>query len=235
MAYCVHCGVKLGDAESVCPLCGTPVIDPSEPERVPAEKSFPSHTPEQKLTMSRRYLLSLFTVTMLVPAGLCLLIDLLTSGRVTWSAYPSVALSLLFFGAAVPVLVKKYKLRLSIAVDGLMLSLYLFMCERMSQTRGWFFPVALPALALGCLMLLVLISMYTRKKTGILTSIAASFLCVAILCLFIELLSGLAFMGAVSLTWSPFVIAPCVFLSALLFFINGYKPLREEMRRRMHF
>lgn len=235
MAYCVHCGVKLGDAETCCPLCGTKVFDPSEPERKPAEKSFPVHTPEQKLTMSRRYLLTLFMMTMLFPAALCFLIDLLTGDGISWSAYPSAALSLLFFGSVFPLLVKKYKLRLSIAVDGLMVAAYIFMCERLSENQGWFFPIALPALALGCVLLILLITLYVHGKSGVLTTLASAFLVIALLCLFVEVLHGLNVEHIVHLRWSLFVVAPCVFLSGLLFYINGNRPLREEVRRRMHF
>ena len=115
MAYCVHCGVKLGGAESCCPLCGTPVIDPSDMDRTPAEKAFPPHTPEQKITISRRFLISLYTMTMLIPAVLCLVINLLLSGQVTWSAYPAGALTLLYIGALVFTLTAKYKRRTATA------------------------------------------------------------------------------------------------------------------------
>ena len=29
MSYCVHCGVELDEQAKRCPLCGTPVVDPS--------------------------------------------------------------------------------------------------------------------------------------------------------------------------------------------------------------
>ena len=35
--------------------------------------------------------------------------------------------------------------------------------------------------------------------------------------------------------WSPFVLAPCLFIALSLFFINGNRSVREEVRRRVHF
>ena len=75
MAYCVHCGVKLGAGEKRCPLCQTPVYDPTEPEKPAAPKPYPVRTPEQELKRSKRFLLTLSALMLLAPAGLCFVID----------------------------------------------------------------------------------------------------------------------------------------------------------------
>ena len=234
MAYCVHCGVKLGDAESCCPLCGTPVVDPNDKNRVLKEKAFPPHTPEQRITISRRFLISLYTVTMLIPAVLCLVINLLLNGQVTWSAYPAGALTLLYIAALVFTLAVKYKRRSSIAAAFVLLSVYIWMCERLSASPGWFFPVALPLLAFFFASMLLLTTLYANDKLGKLTFAAAFILSAGLLCLLAETLISLH-AGEFSLNWSLFVAAPCVFISAIFFYINSYRPLREELRRRMHF
>lgn len=234
MAYCVHCGVKLGGAESCCPLCGTPVIDPSDMDRTPAEKAFPPHTPEQKITISRRFLISLYTMTMLIPAVLCLVINLLLSGQVTWSAYPAGALTLLYIGALVFTLTAKYKRRTATAAAFVLVSLYTWMCERLSAAPGWFFPIALPLLAFFFASMLILTTLYANGKVGKFTFAAAFILLAGLLCLSAETLISLHD-GQFSLNWSLFVAAPCVFVSAIFFYINSYRPLREELRRRMHF
>ncbi len=235
MAYCVHCGVKLGDAETHCPLCGTPVLDPSEPDRKIAEKSFPVHTPEQKMTMSRRYLLILLSLIMLVPAALCLIIDLLLNGRVVWSSYPSAALVLMFSGTAVPLMFKQHRLYISASCGYIATALYLAMCSSLSHTEGWFLPIALPVLTLAFICLMALIILNKKGIFGILTTIGGVLLSSAMVCTLCECLYSLRVNGAVSLQWSPFASAPCAFLSLIVFLINGYRPLREELRRRMHF
>ena len=58
MAYCVHCGVKLGAGETKCPLCGIPVHDPLELQPAPAVKPYPIRTPEQDLRRGLAVLLS---------------------------------------------------------------------------------------------------------------------------------------------------------------------------------
>ncbi len=235
MAYCVHCGVKLADSEKKCPLCRTPVYDPAEPERPDAPKPYPVRTPEQELRRSKRFLLMLTVLMLLVPAALCLVIDLLVSGGVTWSGYASGALMMLFVSAAVPLAVTRYQVYFAIAASFLSLNGYLFLVERLSGSDRWFFPIALPALALGAGIVTLIAMLWRRGWLNVLTLIAAAFAGAALECLAIEWLIAAASGISGAFVWSPFVLAPCLFISFSLFFINGNRSVREEVRRRVHF
>ena len=46
MSYCVHCGVELDEQAKRCPLCGTPVVDPSALEPVQEAPFFASRREE---------------------------------------------------------------------------------------------------------------------------------------------------------------------------------------------
>ena len=65
--------------------------------------------------------------------------------------------------------------------------------------------------------------------------LAASFAAVAVECVFIEWLISLSRGQAGSFFWSPYVLAPCLFISIALFFINCNRAVREEVRRLVHF
>ena len=211
------------------------MLDPSEPDRKIAEKSFPVRTPEQKITMSRRFLLTLLSLIMLVPAALCLIIDLLLNRRIVWSAYPSAALALMFSGTAVPLLFKKHRLYISASSGYVASTLYLAMCSSLSHAEGWFLPIALPVLTLAFICLITLLVLNEKGIFGILMTIGGVLLSCAMVCTLIETLYSLNMNGAIFLHWSPFAAAPCAFLALIIFLINGYRPLREELRRRMHF
>ena len=102
MAYCVHCGVKLGEGEKRCPLCLTPVFDPAEPRRFNAPRTYPVRTPEQELKQNKHFLMIIAGLMLAMPALLCMVIDLLITGSITWSGYASSALILLFAAVTVP-------------------------------------------------------------------------------------------------------------------------------------
>ncbi|MBR3109483.1 MAG: hypothetical protein IKH30_20185 [Clostridia bacterium] len=235
MAYCVHCGVKLGDGEKRCPLCLTPVFDPSEPQKPTAPRAYPVRTPEQELKRNKRFLLFLAGLMLAAPALLCLMIDLLLTGKITWSGYASSALILLFAAVAVPLLADRRQVYVTVGASFLCLNGYLFLVERLSDSGTWFFPIALPAISLFAVMLTVIILLYRRQTLNKLTLIASSFAAIALECFSIEWLIAAANGIPGVYYWSPFVLAPCIFISLALFFINRNRAVREEVRRRVHF
>ena len=235
MAYCVHCGVKLGDGEKRCPLCLTPVFDPSEPHKPKAPRAYPVRTAEQELKRNKRFLLILAGLMLAAPGVLCLVIDLLLTGRVTWSGYASSALILLFAAVTLPLLADRHQVYITVGTSFLCLNGYLFLVERLSGSGAWFFSIALPAISLFALMLTGIILLYRRQTLNKLTLIAASFAAVALECFAIESLIAAANGISGVYMWSPFVLAPCIFISLALFFINYNRAVREEVRRRVHF
>ena len=235
MAYCVHCGVKLGESEKRCPLCNTVVIDPAQPHDPALPRAYPVRTPEQEIKRNKHFLLRLAALLLLLPAFLCLFIDLLLGPGVTWSIYPSGALTLLFIATAVPILSPKFWDITSLAADFLALSGYLFLVEKTSESGRWFFPIVLPALGLAVLLLLLMAFIYHRKWLNKITFLAAIFLFIALECLGIEMILSNYGLGHIAFFWSPYVAAPCIFISLVFFFINGNRAVREEFRRRVHF
>ncbi len=235
MAYCVHCGVKLEDSEKRCPLCQTPVYDPAQPQRPAAPKPYPVRMPEQELKRSKRFLLTLASLMLLAPAGLCLIIDLLVTGSVTWSGYASGALVMLFLPAAVALCVPRYQIYFGIGTAFLALNVYLFLVERLSGSGPWFFPIVLPSLALGTGIVTLMTVLWRLGWLNKLTLVAAAFAGCALESLLIEWLHAMAIQKTGGFVWSPFVTAPCLFIALSLVFINSNRSVREEVRRRVHF
>lgn len=234
MAYCVHCGVKLGQGEKRCPLCRTVSVDPHEADTPAAAKAYPIQTPDQLLKRNKTFFLMLFGLLLLVPALMCLLIDLLIGGTVTWSIYAFTALILLYISIAVPIWVDQHRIYFAMITCYACLMLYLKMVETVSQSGRWFFPIVLPVATLCLLVTLFLAFLYRRKKLGHFTLFGAAAAATAIICVMVDL-SISYYTAGPALLWSPYVSAPCLFIALLVFFINGNKTIREELRRRVHF
>ena len=231
MAYCVHCGVKLHDAEPRCPLCGVEAADPVKPYDPAVPKPFPVRTPEQTLTINRNYAVTLLVVLLLLPAAGCLLLDIL-GGGISWSVYPAGVLTLSWIVITVPLLMKRHRLYSTILITGGALAGYLLMIERLSGGSNWFWPIVFPALAVFILMVCVCVAMVLRFQTRALLVIVAALVEIGFLCLMVELLC-VGFDAA--LVWSKFVMAPCFFMALLLFVVSRNRPLSEELKRRLHF
>ncbi len=234
MSYCVECGVKLGEAEEKCPLCGTVVQNPIHPYNPRAPKPFPMRTQEQNLQMDRRYLLGLISMAMLLPAALCMVFDLFFGGGITWSLYPVGALALLFVALAVPILVKKHRIYVTIAIDALVLLGYLKMVELLSYAEGWFTPVVFPVIIMAALMVLGTTASIRQHLIRELAIPATILTLIALLSLTIELLVSSQVLKQLQVAWSPFVMLPCGFIAFMLYLIQSHKPLREELKKRLH-
>ena len=215
MSYCVECGVKLGEAEEKCPLCGTVVQNPIHPYNPRTPKPFPVRTQEQNLQMDRRYLLGLISMAMLLPAALCMVINLFFGGRITWSLYPVGALVLLFVALAVPILVKKNRIYITIASDALVLLGYLKMVELLSTVEGWFTPVVFPVIILATLMVLGTTASIRQHLIRELAIPATILTLVALLSLAVELLVSSQVFKQLQVAWSPFVMLPCGFIAGM--------------------
>ncbi len=235
MAYCVHCGVKLGDSEPRCPLCGTVSVDPHQSQNDPQPRPYPARTQEQTLHLNRKYLITLMSVLLLLPALLCAVIDLLLGGGLSWSIYPSAALALLWIAVIVPLSMKKNRTYTSLVVDYFTINGYLYMVQQFDSNGRWFFPIVLPVFTLSMLLLALILWLYRHDKLNKVTLLACALFAVALICFSVELMIMLHIGGLTGFIWSPFVIAPCVFIGLLLVFINANRTIREELRRRVHF
>ncbi len=156
-------------------------------------------------------------------------------GGLKWSLYASGALVLLLISVEAPLAAQRHQVYWAVGTSFVCLNLYLFLVEKLSSSSPWFFPISLPALTLGALLLTVIITLYRRAWLNKLTLLAASFAAVAAECFAVEWLHSAAYGKESLFTWSPFVLAPCLFISLALFFINGNRAVREEVRRRVHF
>lgn len=231
MAYCIHCGVKLSDAEPKCPLCGTEAVDPIKPVDPPTPKPFPIRTPEQTLKLNREYAVTLLILLLLLPAACCLLLDFLAGG-ISWSIYPAGVLVLSWIIVAVPLILPRHRLYSTILITGGALAGYLYMIEHLSGTSDWFMPIVFPALLVFIMMVCVCVALVRKFHAGTLLVITVALLEAGILSLMVELLCENQ--GA-ALSWSQYVMAPCFFIALLLFVISRNRTLSEELRRRLHF
>jgi hypothetical protein len=237
MPYCVHCGVKLADAEPRCPLCATPVIDPSAPKDAaapPPARAYPPRTEGQTLTLSRRSPLAFLSLLLLGAAGICLALDFLAGEGMTWSLYPSGVLVLLWVAFAVPLLLRRHRLYSTLLTTAAALSGYLYMVERLTGGDHWFLPVVFPALVLFVGMVCLCIAMVRRRRAHPLTVAAAACCEAGLLAFVIELLtvrSGFA----EKVFWSPYAFLPCLGVAGLLLLIVRDRALYEALQRRFHF
>ncbi len=164
MSYCVNCGVELDVSAKKCVLCDTPVYNPNHPpEDVPTPYSDRVVLPAK---VRRRFSAFLFSMILLLPNLVCLLIDLLVSkgDGLQWAQYVNTASLLVWILFVLPFLIEKVRTFVLITVDSLAILGYIFFFYHSFNQSEWFLRVALPLVLVLAVFAAVTAEFFERKK-----------------------------------------------------------------------
>jgi hypothetical protein len=239
MSYCVNCGVELDKGLKECPLCHTPVWNPTE-EVLKHTSTFPIEkgTVEVVKRKDLGILLSVFVIGTSVTCGL---LNLLVYSTSPWSLM-IIGLCVVLWVMAIPALfITKQPIYASLGLDGLAVCLYLYMISFMTKSREWLYWMGLPVAVLVTIVVLLFTVCIRRFLKSFLGIAFCFFTAVGILCIGLEILidryshykDGLS--GHFSLGWSAIVMTVCVILDITIVTLLSRRRLRSAVRRRLHF
>ena len=138
--YCVKCGVRLGDTERSCPLCGTTVYHPelTQPE-------VPPLYPQGKLPKAgsgKRAVSGMMLMVFLIPVLLSFFSDWQKDGNLDWFGYAAGALAVGYVVFALPVWFRKPNPVIFVPCDFAAATVYLlYIC--IATGGNWFLPFVL--------------------------------------------------------------------------------------------
>jgi hypothetical protein len=169
-----------------------------------------------------------------VPIATCLICDMLYNESLTWSLYVVAGVEILWAFSISPFLFKKFSYITMVSADMAGVLIGLFFLELLSPAKGWLLEIALP-LVVYCYLAWLLILWLTKKKLLRRLAIGSSYaLAIGVMVIFLEVLLDLASSSAVTLTWSWFIIAPCLSVAALLLLLDHNKRVKQELKKRLH-
>lgn len=242
MSFCVNCGVRLGDSERKCPLCGVQVINPVRPVDPDAPRPYPEPQAESPLSerFDRRTIASIITSSLALPALLAAAVDLIYGGSLSWSLYVIGGVVMLWVFSALPLLHTRSEARnrslLSLLVpDSVALLTYLWVIERIAAPDKWFIRLALPIAGTVCLLLILNAFLIERRLLHGLTALVGLLVSSSILVVVIETATEFNLDKHVGVTWSLFVVIPCLIFSITLLILGRNRRFREDVARRLHF
>ncbi len=227
--YCVNCGVKLGDSEKKCPLCGVVVFHPELP--LPhGEKPYPADRMPGK-QVRRRSAQIILTTLFLLPLLICLQCDLLLNRSVTWSGYVAGALVLGYTILALPGWFLRPNPVVFVPVSFGVLGLYLLYID-LALGGGWFLSFAFPLVgALGVLVTAVVaLTKYLRR--GLLFVYGGAGIALGGIMLLTEFLIIITFRWHFT-GWSLYPMTALVLLGGMLIFLGLNRSAREMMERKL--
>lgn len=234
MSYCVHCGVELDPSLKRCPLCDTPVLDPNSIPYFEATSPYPSK--RGKVEPARRKDAAIFVSVLLVT--ICA-----TCGLLNWLAFPRIPWSLLVIGfclvlwvMSIPfIFFRKLSPYVSVLLDGLAISFYLFLISRLTGSSDWLFYLGLPIAAMFTMLFEALLFLIRKVYRSFFAVTLYVFSLISLSCIGIELLCRNFLGDPLRITWSAIVLTVCAVFIIAIVMILLMPRVREEARRRLHF
>lgn len=234
MSYCVNCGVELDASLGKCPLCNTPVINPSKLEEITRTSPYPKESGQVDV-VKRKDLAILSTISLTATSLCCLLLNLFVFSQSPWSLF-IIGACLLLFVVLIPVLVyTRLPIYISLLFDGIATGFYLYMITFNTSSDRWFHELALPITLLAIILIEIFALLLRSFPVSYITTALYFFLETAILCVGIELLIDSYTDSPLKIMWSAIVLTVCSVIAIALITVLSRRRLRDAVRRRLHF
>ena len=222
--YCVKCGVELGNSETACPVCNTPVyckelIDPSA-------RPYPERPKRREVSRSRgfNYLIIVAFFMAMVISVIC---DLQVEAGIVWADYVIGSLLLIYLVFALPTWFNAPSPAVFIPCDFLGIAVFLAYVSY-STSGGWFIGFAMPTVAFVALIVCSVAILTRYLRCGYFYIYGGAFISLSVFAIVLEWLMNETFAIRDRLVWSFYPAAAFLIIGVALFLIAIIKPLRES-------
>lgn len=230
--YCIKCGAKLSDGQTVCPLCETKVY---HPDIVVSEEHTYPKIPFQSEEFNRTGLMFVITMIFLVPLILPILLELEWSSSVSWSGYASGGTLIFYTAFIMPWWFKKPNpVIFTPIVFAMTIGLLLFICYKTGGFEvdpNWFMSFAFPvAGSLGIIVSAATAVLYYVKK-GTLYTVGGLLIALGLWTVLLEYDIRTTFGVETPFYWSTAPLTVLAIIGIMLIVIAIVKPLKESLKR----
>lgn len=227
--YCIKCGVKLADTETVCPLCGTVAYHPDiSREDVPL--TYPLHRHPDPLDNPKLVQIILTTMT-LMTLLIVFLCDYQLNGRILWSDYVAGALVIGYVSLVLPFWFRKPNPVIFVPSSFAAVVIYLLYINHVTE-GDWFLSLAFPVTGYIALVVTAVVALLRYVRHGALYIIGGAAIAIGILMPLLEGLICLTFPFIRFVGWCFYPLIVLTLLGAMLIFLALYRPARENMERK---
>ena len=226
--YCIKCGVKLSDGQSICPLCETRVYHPDF--SIDTNKATYPRKDFKSEEFNRKGLMFVITILFLIPIFLPLILDLSWHNEIRWSGYVFGGTLLFYISFVLPLWFKHPNPAIFIPSAFAAIALYLwYIC--FENNGEWFLGFALPVtLSLG-LILTAALTVSRYVKGGKLYIAGGFFIAFGLWTALLEFLIKRYLLASYTFYWSLCTLALFFIVGIMLIIIEIVKPIKESLRR----
>ncbi|HET9570653.1 MAG TPA: zinc-ribbon domain-containing protein [Bacteroidales bacterium] len=225
MKVCNYCGVELDEEMNFCPLCGhrsnVQVANENKVNRKEVRGDEQDAYSYEELTQrqKRKLVWELAAFILVLTSVVTFIVDLLSSGQVTWSKYTMTIGIVLLFDISLIILIEK---RIYLILIGCFLSssFLLFLLDFYTQSTIKGLTIGVPIIFFIFLIVFLLTIIIKKTKQKGINLIAYSLMAAGIICLCIEGIISLHVQHHLKFYWSLIVLISVLPVSAILLYIH---------------
>lgn len=224
--YCIKCGVKMGEGQNVCPLCGLKVYHPELEE----EKGTPLYpadwTAHYKEKSRWRFIL---TVSHIIALISCVLIDMIINKGLSWSAYVIAGIISSFVVFILPMWFRKPYVLVFLPIDFAVALLLLLFINLISR-GSWFLSFAFPVTAMYGIIFTAFAVLF-KFTNGRLFLLGGGSIVIGCSTMLVEFLLHITF-GLKMFTWSLYPASVMTIIGIFWIIAGIVKPLGNYLRKK---
>jgi hypothetical protein len=237
MTLCPNCRVDVGDQARQCPLCRAQIRGDAPP--LPSHRIYPEHildpedlddlTPRER----RKVFLELYSVCSLIAGFSVCAVNILASGRPTWSLYPLAAFAYLWLLVCIPIVLDG-RPWLVFSVLGPSSLAFLFLIDFIDGNADWSIAIAMPIAVIleGAIVSCATLATVSKRK-GI-NVIAIALTGAVLVCAGVELVLNMHAAGRLFISWSAIALAAGLPSAGFLFYTHYRLVNRASLRKLFH-
>ena len=225
MRHCDKCNVDVESNLKNCPLCGAYLQNDN------GEKTKNKYAYREVIdkTRSRQIFLKLLIFASIIASVVCLIVDILTSDKLTWSIHLVTAIIGTWLVVLKPIFAHT-KVRIQLVLDMVIAAVIVFYAEYFAKTtNNWAFHLGLPIVFMATLGLFGLMMIIDNKRWRQYAMTVTPIAFLAIIPLFISL--GVFKM----IGWAWYVTTGIAVIMLVSFFVFGKQGYISELKMKLHF
>lgn len=225
--YCINCGAKLSDGQTVCPICETKVY---HPDIVINEKNTYPKVSFESEEFNYKGLMFVLTMIFLIPFILPVVLELDWRSEVTWSGYVSGGTLIFYTAFVMPFWFKKPNPVIFTPVTfTLIIGLLFFICY---NTGGnWFMGFAFPVAGSLAIIITAAVTLLHYVKKGCLYIIGGMLIALGLWTVLLEMDIRTSFDVRTPFFWSTAPLTVLSVIGIMLIVVAIVKPLKDSLRR----
>ncbi len=232
MSYCVQCGVRLASYEKVCPLCGTPVVNPNPQEKKDVPR-FVDNIDISNQNINHHFITNMITTLLAVPIIITTVIDLFINHRLSWSLLVTGAEIIFWFFVIFPLRHSLKNTWLYGLIDSLVVALYILLIALMTNGLDWYLKIALPLLVMSCVFIVIDIFVFKREKANKIWIFGSFLTNFAWYLMGINLITHKAARGYFDITWALWPGIPLFTFGLFFVIISKSSNISDWLRRKL--